>query len=67
MQLLVKGDNMKSKIASIKSNIDEVCDEYGLGCMKCPLWNKYCNFCTKYKIYSTMSDEHLGRKRLDVD
>ena len=28
------------------------CNNYGLNCLKCPYWNYYTNFCTKYKIYS---------------
>lgn len=28
------------------------CKEYGLKCLKCPYWNPYSNYCTKYKIWS---------------
>ena len=28
------------------------CKEYGLKCLKCPFWNKYSNYCTKFRIWS---------------
>lgn len=28
------------------------CNDYGLDCLKCPYWNHYINYCTKYKIWS---------------
>lgn len=28
------------------------CKDYGLKCLKCPYWNHYSNYCTKYKIWS---------------
>lgn len=28
------------------------CENYGLNCLNCPLWNRYSNYCTLYKIWS---------------
>ena len=28
------------------------CKDYGLNCLKCPYWNKWSRYCTKWKIWS---------------
>lgn len=28
------------------------CKDYGLKCLKCPYWNKWSRYCTKWKIWS---------------
>ena len=32
------------------------CEHYGLDCFNCPFWNKYSNYCTKFRIWSEAHD-----------
>lgn len=33
------------------------CKDYGLKCLKCPYWNHWTNFCTKWKITTSTSGD----------
>jgi len=32
------------------------CNDFGLKCLKCIYWNRYSNYCTKFRIWSKTND-----------
>lgn len=46
--------------------IKKQCNDYGLKCLKCPYWNHWTNFCTKWKITTSTSNDWMTEKRFEV-
>ena len=46
----LKPKKAKRDYTSMELYMTEHCNDYGLNCFNCPFWNKYSNYCTKFKI-----------------
>lgn len=42
------------------------CKDYGLKCLQCPHWNKWSNYCTKWKITISTSGDGMSEKRFTI-
>ena len=51
-------ERLKQSIQCSTTEISIKCKEFGLECFNCIYYNKYSNYCTKFKIWSAVSIEN---------
>lgn len=50
LRVFIEKQGFKVKLDSDVEMIK--CKDYGLNCLKCPYWNKWSQYCTRWKIWS---------------